>query len=286
MPWNLLWRNLLGHPIRSLLTVLSVMVAVFLVSVLHAVVSGLDRTIDAAASNRLLVQSAVSLFVNLPLGYQQKLAGVPGVEAICKWQYFGGKYEQDKGGYFAQFGIDSATFLNSYPEISIVDGSYEEFAKGRTACLVGTELAEKYDWKVGQTVPITGSLFQRTDEKPWEFTIAGIYTSNSAAVDKQTLWFHFDYLHESLEQGGASGPRGAGVYMLRIEKGADPVAVQRTQRSVRKTAIPCADGLTRGEQHLQPVLDGVAAIAHEFSARLEDQGLALGILLAQHTRTL
>ncbi len=36
MPWKLLWRNLLGHPIRSLLTVLSVMVAVFLVSVLHA----------------------------------------------------------------------------------------------------------------------------------------------------------------------------------------------------------------------------------------------------------
>lgn len=227
MPWKLLWRNLLGHPVRSLLTVLSVMVAVFLVSVLHAVVSGLDRTIDAAASNRLLVQSAVSLFVNLPLGYQQKIASVPGVEAICKWQYFGGKYEQDKGGYFAQFGIDSDTFLNSYPEISIVDGSYEEFAKGRTACLVGTELAEKYDWKVGQTVPIAGSIFQRTDEKPWEFTIAGIYTSSSAAVDKQTLWFHFDYLHESLEQGGATGPRGAGVYMLRIQKGADPVAVQQ-----------------------------------------------------------
>lgn len=228
MPWKLLWRNLLGHPIRSLLTVLSVMVAVFLVSVLHAVVSGLDRTLDAAASNRLLVQSAVSLFVELPLGYQQKLATVPGVEAICKWQWFGGRYEQDKGGFFAQFGIDPETFLTSYPEISVVDGSYANFQQTRTACMVGTELADKYDWKVGQTVPISGTIFQRTDGKPWEFTIAAIYTSSSAAVDKQTLWFHFDFLRESVEQGGATGPLGVGVYMLRIKGGSDPVTVQRT----------------------------------------------------------
>lgn len=228
MPWKLLWRNLLGHPIRSLLTVLSVMTAVFLVSVLHAVVGGLDRTLTAAASNRLLVQSAVSLFVDLPIGYQQKLAGVPGVEAICKWQWFGGRNEQDKGGFFAQFGIDPETFLTSYPEISIVEGSYANFQQTRTACMVGIETADKYGWKVGQTVPISGTIFQRTDGKPWEFTIAATYTSSSAAVDKQTLWFHYDYLRESIEQGGATGPVGVGVYMLRIKSGTDPVTVQRT----------------------------------------------------------
>lgn len=227
MPWKLLWRNIAGHPVRSLLTVGAVAVAVFLVCMLHAVTSGLSRTLGAAASNRLLVQSAVSLFVDLPLSYQQKLAPVPGIEAICKWQWFGGRYEQDKGGFFAQFGIDAATFLPSYPEIKITSGSYEEFGRTRTACVVGVDLAEKYGWQVGQTVPITGTIFTRTDGKPWDFTVAAVYRSDSPAVDNQTMYFHFDYLHESLEQGGAVGPDGVGLYMLRIAPGTDPVAVQQ-----------------------------------------------------------
>lgn len=227
MPWTLLWRNVVGHPVRSLLTVGAVAVAVFLVCVLNAVTSGLTRTLDAAAANRLLVQSAVSLFVDLPLSYQQKMASVPGIEAICKWQWFGGRYEQDKGGFFAQFGIDPETFLPSYPEMQITKGSYDDFKKQRTACVVGVELADKYGWQVGQTVPINGTIFQRTDGRPWEFTIAALYRSSSPAVDNQTLWFQFDYLRESLEQGGATGPLGVGVYMLRMAPGTDPVSVQQ-----------------------------------------------------------
>jgi putative ABC transport system permease protein len=195
--------------------------------VLHAVTSGLQRTLSAAAANRLLVQSAVSLFVDLPLGYQQKIAAVPGIEAICKWQWFGGRYEQDKGGFFAQFGIDPATFLPSYPEMKIREGSYEAFTTTRTGCIVGDETAAKYGWQVGQTVPIGGTIFQRTDGRPWEFTVAAIYHSDSPSVDNQTLFFQYDYLRESIEQGGATGPDGVGVYMLRIAPGTDPVVVQQ-----------------------------------------------------------
>lgn len=227
MPWKLLFRNLLGHPLRSLLTTGSVAMAVFLIVMLQAVTLGLANTVSAAASNRLLVQSAVSLFVDLPLAYQQKMAAVPGIAAICKWQWFGGRYEQDKGGFFAQFGIDPETFLPSYPELSIAAGSYEEFTRTRTAAVVGQALADKYGWRVGQTVPITGTIFQRKDGQPWQFTIAALYRSSSPAIDEQTLYFHYDYLRESLETGGATGPDGVGVYMLRLAPGADALAVQR-----------------------------------------------------------
>jgi len=227
MPWKLLFRNLLGHKVRSLLTIGAVFVAVFLICILQAVTAGLSRTLDASSANRLLVQSAVSLFVDLPLSYQQKMASVDGIEAICKWQWFGGRYEQDKGGFFAQFGIDPDTFLVSYPEMSIAEGSYEDFSAKRTACIVGKQLAEKYDWKVGQSVPINGTIFVRTDESAWDFEIAAIYESNSPSFDEQTMFFHYDFLHESLEQGGARGPDGVGVYMLRLAPGTDPLGVQR-----------------------------------------------------------
>ena len=227
MPWKLLLRNVLGHKVRALLTVLSVAVAVFLIVILQALTTGLSKTLDASASNRLLVQSAVSLFVDLPLGYQQKIAAVEGVEAICKFQWFGGRYEQEKGGYFAQFGIDPDTFAVSYPEVTIADGSYEAFARERTAAIVGRKTAEKYGWRIGQTVPIAGTIFTRTDGQPWQFTLRGIYESDSPAFGENELYFHYDYLRESLEQGGATGPEGVGVYMLRIADGADPIAVQR-----------------------------------------------------------
>ncbi|MBK8098459.1 MAG: ABC transporter permease [Planctomycetes bacterium] len=226
MPFRLLFRSLFRHPIRALLTVGSVAIAVFLICMLHAVVTGLARTVDAAASNRLLVQSAVSLFVDLPLAYQGKMAAVPGVEAICKWQWFGGRYEQDKGGFFAQFGIDPETFFASYPEITLQEGSLEEFQKNRSACIVGKDLAAQYGWQLGQTVPIAGTIFTRTDGRPWEFTIAGIYQTSTPTIDQQTLYFQFEYLRQSLETGGAVGPDGVGVYMLRVQRGADPVAIQ------------------------------------------------------------
>jgi putative ABC transport system permease protein len=251
MPWRLLWRNLLGHPVRSLLTFGSVAVAVFLVSMLHAVSAGLSRTLDAAAANRLLVQSAVSLFVDLPLSYQQKMAAVPGIEAICKWQWFGGRYEQDKGGFFAQFGIDPETFFVSYPEMYLVEGSYDEFAKTRTACIVGRATAAKYGWRVGQTVPILGTIFARTDGQPWQFTIAGLYASKSLAIDEQTMYFHYDYLRESLEQGGAQGPQGVGVYMLRLAKGTVPVTVQQAVDSMFENGPQRVRTMTEAEFNRQ-----------------------------------
>lgn len=226
MPWKLLWRNMVGHPVRSSLTIGAVTVAVFLITVLQAVTAGLSRTLDASSANRLLVQSAVSLFVDLPLSYQQKMMSVEGVEAICKWQWFGGRYEQDKGGFFPQFAIDPETFMVSYPEMSIAAGSYEDFASTRTACIVGRQLADKYDWQIGQNVPIGGTIFTRTDGTPWNFTIKAIYESNSPSFDEQQMFFHYSYLRESLEQGGAAGPVGVGVFMLRISSGTDPLVVQ------------------------------------------------------------
>ncbi len=227
MPWKLLLRNITGHWLRSLLTFGSVAVVVFLISMLHAVHSGLDRTVAATAANRLQVQSAVSLFVDLPLAYQQKIAQVPGVETICKWQWFGGRYEQDKGGFFAQFAVDADVWGAIYPEMKIVEGSLEGFTKTRTACVVGRQLAAKYGWQVGQTVPILGTIFSRTDGKPWEFTIAGLYASSSASIDEQTMYFHFDYLRESLEQRAAVGPEGVGLYALRLAAGVEPSGVQQ-----------------------------------------------------------
>lgn len=228
IPFRLVFGNLLRHPLRSLLTSLSVGVAMFLLCLLQSVVTTLDAAVTAAASNRVCVQSAVSLYVNLPLSYRSKIEGVDGVRSVCAWQWFGGVY-QDPKNFFAQFAVDHDTFLDMYPEIRFLSGSPEAFLRERQACIVGKMLAEKFGFEVGQSVPLEGALYPRTDGQPWQMKIAGIYESDSASIDDNTMFFHFDYLRESLEQGAATGPDGndptVGVFVVEVEPGRDPVQV-------------------------------------------------------------
>lgn len=224
MPWSLLFRHLLARPVRSALTFLSLVIAFFLVCFLKSVVGALGAGVEAASQTRLIVQSAVSLFVNLPVSYQSKIDGVVGVAETCKLQWFGGYY-QDPSNFFAQFAVDADRLLSIYPEIVLVDGSAGQFLRQRNACLIGEELAKSFGWRVGDTVPIIGGLYTRVDGTPWTFLVAGIYRPSSANVDGRTLWFHYDYLEQSLENGAAEGPEGAGVYVLSLARGADVTRV-------------------------------------------------------------
>lgn len=225
MTLKIVLRNLLAHPLRNFLTSGAVFFAVFLLSFLQAVVSTLDAGVRSASTQRLWVQSAVSLFVDLPLAYESKIATVEGVEWACKWQWFGGIYKEESN-FFAQFGVDPETFRKSYPEIIIDDEHYKNFEDNRTGCLVGKDIALKYGFRVGDTVPIIGRIFPRPDGSPWEFKVEGIYESKTAVVDQATLYFHFDYLKEAIESGDTDGEIGVGVYLAKVRDGADPGQVQ------------------------------------------------------------
>lgn len=223
----LVFKNLTKHKVRFTLTVLSLAVAVFLICVLRSLVVTLDAGVRAAATNRIVVQSAVSLFVNLPESYQGKIRGVEGVEQALKLQWFGGFF-QDQSNFFAQFGTDAEDFLDVYDEVKLIEGSREDFVRNRQACLVGKDLIERFGdqgFELGATIPIIGALYPRLDGTPWQFQIAGVYESTSSNVDDNTLWFHYDYLAESLEGGSADGPEGVGVYVVQVQEGHEPVQV-------------------------------------------------------------
>ncbi|MEM8713551.1 MAG: ABC transporter permease, partial [Planctomycetota bacterium] len=90
---RIVWRNLMRRRLRTFLTVASLVVAFFLLCTLRTLVTTIQAGTEAASASRLIVQSAVSLFVELPVSYQNKIQGVPGIERISKWQWFGGYYQ-------------------------------------------------------------------------------------------------------------------------------------------------------------------------------------------------
>lgn len=224
MPLKLIPKYLLDRPLRNGLTLGSVVIAIFLLCSLRSLLIGLESGVAGAASNRLMVQSAVSLFVELPLAYQGKIEKVEGVERACKLQWFGGVYKEPSN-FFAQFAVDHDRFFDTYPEVRLIKGRREDFERRRDGCIIGKELARKFGWGLGDSIPILGTIFPKTDGSAWDYEVVGIYESTASNVDDSTLWFRFDYLDETLANGGAQGPRGVGVYVLDVARGADLVAV-------------------------------------------------------------
>ena len=223
-PFRLVFKNLLKHPLRVILTIASIAIAVFLLCALQSLVVALDAGVREAASNRLIVQSKVSLFVYMPESYKAQLERVNGVERIVRWNWFGGYY-QDQSNFFAQFATDPDALLDVYPEIEIVEGSAKEFIEDQRTCIIGKVTADKYGFKVGDTVPIIATIFTRADGAAWDFKVAALYRSKKKNVDENTLFFHSKYLDRALEMGEASGPSGVGIFVLRTAPGVDQTAL-------------------------------------------------------------
>jgi len=223
--FRLVRRNLTKHRMRSLLTIASIVVAVFLICILHSLVVALESGVQGAKRDRLVVQSAVSLFVSLPLSYQGRIVEVAGVESTCKWQWFGG-YFQDSSNFFANFAVDPDTLLTVYPEIEIAKGSADEWRADRRGCLIGSMLAQQFGWELGDTIPLISSIFESPTGGAWEFVVRGIYQPKSTAVDGRTMFFHWDYFQKGMEQVFDEAP-GAGTFILRTAPGADQTAIMR-----------------------------------------------------------
>ncbi|MSR47183.1 MAG: ABC transporter permease [Planctomycetes bacterium] len=225
--FKLVRRYLGKHLVRSLLTVASLMVALFLLCLLQAIVVSLDAGVRGAKRDRLIVQSAVSLFVDLPLNYQQKIGAVDGVESICKWQYFGGHFQDDEKGYFAQFATDFDTLFACYPEIEVVEGSKEALLADRTACIVGKSLADRLGWKLGDSIPLEATFFAKPDGSAWDFKLAATYRPTSTAMDGGMMFFRWDYLEETVKATRGETP-GTGTYVFRTRAGADQAPIAAT----------------------------------------------------------
>lgn len=223
-PLRVVLRNITRHPLRTLLTSGAIAVAVFLLAALHTIVDSLDQAVDEAGEDRVIVQSGLSLFSNLPTSYRQKIMTVPGVAQACSWVWFGAYY-QDEKNFFAQFGVDEKTLTEVYSEIEIVEGDEATFLANKGSCLVGRDTADKFDFKVGQTVPLISNIFRRNDGEPWTFEVAGIYEPQKVSLDATTIFFHFDYLDDALDAGIATGQRGVSTYTLLLEDGVDATRV-------------------------------------------------------------
>ena len=215
---HLLVANLFRRRIRTALTVGSFAVALFLFGVLAVVRGAFHQGIDVAGVDRLVIVNKVSLIQPLPFAYRDRLLRIPGVAQATFANWFGGVY-QDEKNFFPQFAIDKEHYRELFPEFLIPADQWQAFLTDKEACVVGVGLAERFGWKLGDRIPIRGTIFPGA----WEFNIRAIYRGGRTQDDTSQFWFRWDYLDERkpFQKGFV------GWYTVRITNTDDAVRVVR-----------------------------------------------------------
>jgi putative ABC transport system permease protein len=202
---------------RTFLTVSSIAVALFLFCTLRTVMTSLDAGLRASDDIRLVVRHAASLVFPLPLAYRDRLAQVPGVVKVGFGNWFGGYY-QDEKNQFTQFAVDVPTLFDLYPEILLGAPEREAFARERTACIAGEALVKKYGFKMGDVIPITGTIYPGD----WRLTLRGIFKASTPDADEHVIFFHWDYLNEVMPDVRKNW---VGIYWVKVGSPTDAPAV-------------------------------------------------------------
>jgi len=199
----IVWRNLLRRKFRTFFTIGAIFFAFLLFGVLMAIRSAFSMGVDMAGQGRLMVIDKVSIINPLPASYEQQIRQIEGVTDITHANWFGGYY-QDVRNQMPTFATDPESWLRVYPkEFEVPEDQKKAWIADRTGAIVGADTAKKYGWKVGQRVPIQGTIYRRPDGGPWEFTIDGIYDSKIKGADKTNLLFNYQFLRETIpEQSG------------------------------------------------------------------------------------
>jgi putative ABC transport system permease protein len=192
----LLWANLGRKRLRTSLTLASIVVAFLLFGLMQTLRVAMTGSPELAGIDRLITMHKTSFVQSLPLAYLNRVRGVDGVVVATSQDWFGGVYQEDRN-QIAAFAVDAPTFFEVYNEYKLTPEEKQAFLQDRTAVIVGPMLAERFKWKVGDTIPMRSNIWTRKDNggNSWPMKIAGIYQASNG--DNQSMYFHYDYLNES-----------------------------------------------------------------------------------------
>ena len=203
---SLVFKNLLRSKRRTILTVLSIAVSLFIFSALVSVPTVANQILgDTASSTRVATHNKAGLAYSIPMAYRQRIAVVPHVEAVMDQSWFGGVLH-DVNDQFPNFAVDHEVVDKIYPDWGIAPESIEQFKKIRTACLVGKDTMKRFKLHVGQQIILKGAIY------PFNVTLNIVGTINGKAPPN-FLIFRRDYLEEA-----AGRPGFVDVMWVKVDK--------------------------------------------------------------------
>jgi putative ABC transport system permease protein len=210
--FHLVGCNLKRRKLRTLLTLLSILVAFLLYGFLCIFKQAMTGAINLAHADRLIAANKVAMVMPLPVNYLDQIERLPGVAAAVHETWFGGIY-QDPKNFLGTFPVEPEAFLAMYPEDVLPAEQKKKWLETRNGAVVGRATAERFGWKIGDHVPLTSPIWgQPVNEPAWDFEIVGIYDGATKSTDTTQFFFRYDYFDEGRLQGKGQ----VGWYIIRV----------------------------------------------------------------------
>jgi putative ABC transport system permease protein len=192
---ELILRNLIRQPRRTVLTSLTVAVATMVFAMLVAVPTSIDRIVGAAGrGQRLYVINRAGPY-NLPARYCLGIEKIDHVTAcaaeIDLWFYY--RSDTDWIGVDA----DDPEILDAKPSGFLLPRAAAQFRHERRAAIVGVETLERYGFHIGQQIELRGNFVETGVELP--FIIVGVFSDESLP---NAFMIRRDYFDDTMQKLG------------------------------------------------------------------------------------
>jgi putative ABC transport system permease protein len=201
----LVWAGLWRKKTRTLLTMLSIVVAFLLFGLLQGINQGMNNVYRSLNVDRLYIQSRISMSDGLPISYLERLKSLPGVRTVTHWSYFGGFYQNVQNS-LPVFAIDAATQFAVYPKIKVSNDQIAAMQRIRTGAIISDGIAAKYGWKIGDKIPLRTSIWTKKDGSDnYPVDVVGIMdVSAYNAGSFPAFYINYGYLDEARAFGNGS----------------------------------------------------------------------------------
>jgi putative ABC transport system permease protein len=200
--WASLWRS---KP-RTILTMVSIVIAFLLFGLLMSFLQVFGATLDSSGADRLITTGRYSWMQMQPIGYRQQIERIPGVKHVAAQSWFGGYYQEERN-FFPQLPTQLDTIFDIYPELLMPPEQKEALLRTRTGAAVIKTLADRYGWKIGDKIPITATNWpNKNGAAVWEFDLVAIFDTPTAATRAyhEYLMFGQEYFDEARELGAGT----------------------------------------------------------------------------------
>ena len=222
---GLLFSNFKRHKMRTILTILSIMVAFVLFAYLGAIRTAFDYGVTVSGQDRLIVRHKVSIIQLLPASYEADIERIEGVADATHATWFGAIY-QDPKNFFGQMPVKPEEFMKMYPEYLLPKDQMDAWLKTRTGAIVGRTTANRFGWKVGDKIPLMATYWRAKEgDRLWTFDLVGIYDGKDKETDTSNFYFRHDYFDE-MRRGGQGL---IGWYIIRVK---DPKQAEAVAKAV------------------------------------------------------
>jgi putative ABC transport system permease protein len=198
---NYIIRNARRNPVRSVLTIASMAICLFLTMALVSFFAVFDEAFSTIKIyNRVMTLNSNGFAGMIPIARVKEVGELEGVVAATPFSWFGGKYH-DEIMPFAQFAVDADSIMTILDEFSMPAEQIKAFKETKDSCIIGRKLAAERSLRVGDSLPLKGDSFPID----LDLKIAGIYDGPSNR-DLRMCLFHFDSFDEKLKRvaGGRS----------------------------------------------------------------------------------